>query len=118
MLAIAITNQWYNGEVSNFLPSYYGQPTPDLSSFDSWGHFTQVVWKGSTTAGCATQYCAPGTIFSLYASWYTVCNYVPQGDISYSPARETEVLTAILGNYLGEFNLNVGLPSGQPSIFA
>ena len=35
-----------------------------------------------------------------------------------SPARETEVLTAKLGNYLGEFNLNVGLPLGQPSIFA
>jgi len=98
MLAKSISTQWYYGEVNSFLPSYYGQPTPDMSNFAAWGHFTQVIWKGSTSVGCASQYCPAGTIFSGLASWYTVCNYVPPG------------------NYLGEFNTNVSPAIGLPSI--
>jgi hypothetical protein len=80
MLAKSISAQWYYGEVNSFLPSYYGQPTPDMSNFEAWGHFTQVVWKGSLSVGCASQLCPAGTIFPApYQSWYTVCNYVPPG---------------------------------------
>jgi len=79
MLATSITAQWYYGEVDNFLPSYYGEATPDMTYFESWGHFSQVVWKGSTTVGCASQFCAAGTIFVGFESWFTVCNYVPPG---------------------------------------
>ncbi|PMD26616.1 PR-1-like protein, partial [Hyaloscypha hepaticicola] len=80
MLAKSITDQWYYGEVNSFLPSYYGQPTPDMSNFEAWGHFTQVVWKGSLSVGCASQLCPAGTIFPApYQSWFTVCNYVPPG---------------------------------------
>ncbi|CZR56470.1 uncharacterized protein PAC_06358 [Phialocephala subalpina] len=98
MLATSITNQWYYGEVNNFLASYYGLPTPDMTIFSGWGHFSQVVWKGSATVGCASQFCATNTIFPGFASWFTVCNYTPQG------------------NYIGEFGVNVGRSLGQPTI--
>ncbi|KUJ17623.1 PR-1-like protein, partial [Mollisia scopiformis] len=60
MLATSIVNQWYYSEVANFLPSYYGEATPDMSNFAGWGHFSQVVWKGSTSVGCASQSCGAG----------------------------------------------------------
>ncbi|KAF8851224.1 hypothetical protein BDZ45DRAFT_750888 [Acephala macrosclerotiorum] len=63
MLATSIKNQWCYGEVNNFLVSYYGLLTLDMMTFSGWGHFSQVVWKGSTTVGCASQYCAANTIF-------------------------------------------------------
>lgn len=78
MLAKSITEQWYYGEVNNYLP-YYGQPSPDMNKFGSVGHFTQIVWKASTTVGCASQFCPKGTIWADYESWFTVCNYVAQG---------------------------------------
>lgn len=79
MLARAITMQWYNGEYAAFLPSYYGEATPDINTFSDWGHFTQVLWKGTTQVGCATQYCAADTIFPGVPSWYTVCDYSSAG---------------------------------------
>jgi uncharacterized protein YkwD len=79
MLAKSITNQWYYGEVNSFLPSYYGEATPDMTYFSSWGHFSQVVWKGSSSVGCASQFCPSGTIFAGFDSWFTVCNYVARG---------------------------------------
>jgi hypothetical protein len=90
MLARSITNQWYDGEINSFLPSYYGQPTPDMSNFEAWGHFTQVVWKGSATTGCASQYCPSGTIFTGFASWFTVCNYVAPGMFIPHPFNERQ----------------------------
>lgn len=60
-----------------------------MTNFESWGHFTQVVWQDTSTVGCATQLCASGTIFSGAKSYFTVCNY------------------ANAGNYIGEFDVNV-----------
>ncbi|RDW80396.1 hypothetical protein BP5796_05094 [Coleophoma crateriformis] len=100
LLARSISMQWYNGEFPSFLPSYYGQATPDLSNFGTWGHFTQVLWKSSTQIGCATQYCAAGTIFQNNPSWFTVCDY------------------AGAGNMIGAFGANVGKPLGNPVLNA
>ncbi|KAM0348993.1 hypothetical protein ACHAPU_003927 [Fusarium lateritium] len=73
-----ITNQWYDNEMANW--AYYGQENPPSDmNIDLYGHFTQVVWKDSTKVGCATVKCAAGTVLS-FPSWYTVCNYNPQGN--------------------------------------
>lgn len=73
-----ITNQWYDSEMSNW--AFYGQENPPSDmNIDLYGHFTQVVWKDSTKVGCATVKCPAGTVLS-FPSWYTVCNYNPQGN--------------------------------------
>lgn len=50
------------------------------------GHFTQVVWKGTTSIGCAWKTCAPGTVFDAeYGnSLLLVCEYSPRGNF-YNP---------------------------------
>jgi hypothetical protein len=75
-----ISNMWYNGELPYF-QSEFGKPSPDMSLFSKWGHFTQVVWKGTGRVGCATHFCASGTpMFTApYSGWFTVCNYAGPG---------------------------------------
>src|SRR3981189_1800331 len=54
----AVTGGWYNGEGNNYFADN-GEP----SSFsDSFGHFTQGIWVGSSKIGCATQFCPSGTL--------------------------------------------------------
>lgn len=77
--AMGITNQWYNDEMGNW--GTYGQDNPPSGqSLNSYGHFTQVVWKSSTKVGCATVKCPSGTVLNGFPSWYTVCNYSPPGN--------------------------------------
>ncbi|KAI2614972.1 PR-1-like protein [Hypoxylon sp. NC1633] len=81
-LKMAITDFWYNGEFHNFLPEFYGEATPsNTTDFEKWGHFTQLLWKASNEVGCASQYCESGTMYSGFDSWFTVCNYGPQGNV-------------------------------------
>lgn len=49
------------------------------------GHYTQVVWRGSTGLGCATQRCTAGSPFGAAgggAWWNVVCDYAPPGNWS------------------------------------
>ncbi|KAI0458171.1 CAP domain-containing protein [Xylaria acuta] len=78
---MAATNMWYDGEFNAFLPSYYGQATPDMGNFESWGHLSQLVWAASTTVGCAVQFCPKGTAYDNLDAWFTVCNYHPPGNV-------------------------------------
>jgi hypothetical protein len=50
------------------------------------GHFTQLVWKNTTTVGCGRVECGQGK------GWYLVCEYWPRG------------------NVIGEFGEMVGRP--------
>ncbi|KAI0878001.1 CAP domain-containing protein [Hypoxylon argillaceum] len=84
---MATTDMWYDGEFNAFLPSYYGQATPDMSNFESWGHLSQLVWAGSTTVGCAVQYCPRGTSYATLDAWFTVCNYSPPGNVGGAYAK-------------------------------
>jgi len=68
---------WYD-EISK-----YSYSSPGFSS--ATGHFTQVVWKGTTSVGCAR--C--GGKGSQWYETYVTCNYKPPG------------------NYLGQFDSNV-----------
>ncbi|KAF8868770.1 CAP domain-containing protein [Mucidula mucida] len=67
--------------------SYTHHNNPVFSS--DTGHFTQVVWKSTTSVACAVGQCPAGTIFGS-ASQYVVCRYSPPG------------------NYAGQFAQNVG----------
>lgn len=91
-VSAVITDLFYNGEVNNFA-GLYGQANPDMSNFENWGHFSQLVWKATTQVGCATQDCSASGLANTgqYVSpYFTVCNYM-------SP-----------GNYGGEYGAQIG----------
>jgi hypothetical protein len=78
-----ITELDYNNEMPLFSTSY-GQPTPDnfASAFESYGHFTQVVWVNTQSVGCATVDCSKTGLANTGANvapYFTVCNYKPPG---------------------------------------
>lgn len=75
----------YNSEAPLFA-NEYGKSNPD-TSYMTWGHFTQIVWKGTTEVGCFTAECGGSAI--------TACNYSPPG------------------NYGGAYADNVGEPKGN-----
>ncbi|PSM31125.1 CAP family protein [Haliangium sp. UPWRP_2] len=78
-LAEQAVSHWYN-EIKK-----YNYKRPGFSG--TTGHFTQVVWKSSTSLGC-------GAAKSKDQSYFIVCRYSPAG------------------NVLGKFPENVDRPSG------
>ncbi|KAK5047084.1 hypothetical protein LTR84_007027 [Exophiala bonariae] len=93
-VGVMITNDMYNGEFSNF-PGPFDTDNIDLTNFNNFGHFTQIVWKGTTQVGCATVTCPGGLVNAGFTPFFTVCNYSPPGNIR------------------GAYS-NVGAPLGQP----
>lgn len=92
-----ITNGMYNDEMAYF-QDYYGQEQPPSGS-DKWGHFTQIVWKGSSKVGCATKLCpvlknGPQGV----PSNFSVCNYRGSGNVG------------------GQYAKNVLRPLGHPTL--
>jgi hypothetical protein len=71
---------FYNGEEP--LYNYYGNE-PDMGNFEGWGHFSQIVWKGTTEVACATQYCPNGlgNTGGGVSPYFTVCNYKGPGEL-------------------------------------
>ena len=96
-IAHIISDGFYNSEVNDFR-GQYGKPHP--TGFESWGHFSQLIWKKTTHVGCHTQYCPHGLKGTAGHAkpYFTVCNYQ-------SP-----------GNVFGKFNDNVGRPLGLPTV--
>ena len=91
-----ITNLMYNDEMGLF-SALYGLASPLMELFDSWGHFSQIVWKSTTEVGCATVVCDKlGNVDSGSSLPFTVCNYNPPG------------------NSNGEYADNVLKPVGNP----
>ncbi|TKA54733.1 hypothetical protein B0A49_12010, partial [Cryomyces minteri] len=91
-ISAVITNLFYNGEV-NYFNGLYGQANPDMTNFEKWGHFSQIVWKNTGSVGCATQDCSASglaNVGSNVAPFFTVCNYKAPG------------------NYGGEYANNIG----------
>ncbi|KAK5655932.1 hypothetical protein OQA88_5067 [Cercophora sp. LCS_1] len=78
--AQAASNFWYNGELGKFPSGDYGKSSPSMANFKDWGHFSQLVWKGTSSVGCASYLCPAGTLASMEA-WFTVCNYSPAGNM-------------------------------------
>ncbi|KAK3068831.1 hypothetical protein LTR53_013294 [Teratosphaeriaceae sp. CCFEE 6253] len=80
-ISAIITDLFYNGEVG-WYADLYGQDQPDMTNFESWGHFSQIVWKSTTKVGCATQHCPNGltNVGDNVSPYFTVCNYGPPGN--------------------------------------
>lgn len=97
-ISMIITELFYNGEV-NWYDGLYGQAQPDMSEFEHWGHFSQVVWHDTSKVGCSTYHCENGlaNVDSNVPPYFTVCNYQD------------------VGNMAGEYD-QVGSPLGQPTI--
>lgn len=92
-----INNEMYNGEI-NYYPGYGSEP--DMSNFEKWGHYSQIVWKSTTGVGCYTQYC-PGGLANTgggVSPYFTVCNYSPAG------------------NFGGEYGANVLQPGNMATV--
>ena len=118
-MAKGVNDGWYNGEVNKYPRGAYGNEPPNDGTFSSWGHFSQLVWKGTQQVGCYTQYCQAGTIVKGMPSFYTVCNYFPRGKLRISHFLRVCSLTnpEFTGNMGGGYAKNVIAPSGQPTAF-
>lgn len=82
-----ITELWYNAELPYF-SELYGQPYPDMTYFEQYGHMTQIVWKGTASVGCATQYCPYGLANAGgIEPYFTVCNYKDPGEFFFFDAQ-------------------------------
>ncbi len=45
------------------------------------GHYTQLVWRNTTSVGCAMSRCTTNSPFSGSPTWYlVVCDYSPPGN--------------------------------------
>ncbi|KAF2230576.1 PR-1-like protein, partial [Viridothelium virens] len=99
-ISAVITDSFYNGEV-NYFDGLYGEPSPDMSKFENWGHFSQIVWKATGFVGCAVRNCtieSLGNVGADVAPFFTVCNYKGAGNVG------------------GEYAENIGQPLGHPTI--
>lgn len=96
-ISFVISDMFYNGEAPAFA-DYYNMSSPPMADFGAWGHFSQVVWNGSTTVGCATQQCSSGVSNTGdgVPPYLTVCNYKGPGNVQ------------------GEYDINIGAPLDLP----
>ena len=74
---IVITDLFYNQEFE--LYNNFGKDVGDAlyDNFHAWGHLTQILWKDSTSVGCATVECPSGLANTAQdvPPVFTVCNY-------------------------------------------
>ena len=67
------SDSWYS-EVGNY---DYANPKFNAST----GHFTQVVWKDTTTLGCGYAVGTATIAGNTYNAYYAVCRYTPAGNV-------------------------------------
>lgn len=92
-----ISDMWYNWEFPIF-PGF-GQANPNMTEFDLWGHFTQVLWKDTKDVGCWSAACDRHDDAShpIGSGFYTVCMYWPPANF---PGQYAEQIGAPLGHSL------------------
>lgn len=81
--SVQAIKDWYETEAVAYKAATHGYTkTPDTSTFGSWGHFSQMVWKSETQIGCYAVSCGPTTAFAKQFgspdwSWAIVCASSP-----------------------------------------
>ncbi len=58
----------------------YAYATNSCASGRVCGHYTQIVWRDTTTVGCAVQTCTTGSPFGSGSWEFWVCDYAPPGN--------------------------------------
>jgi hypothetical protein len=59
----------------------YDYASNTCASGQQCGHYTQIVWRTSTRAGCAHRACATNSPFASNPTWdFWVCDYEPPGN--------------------------------------
>jgi hypothetical protein len=77
--AYGISDGWF----TEYTSYPFGETDSDssfMNNFEAFGHFSQLVWKGSSSVGCATYLCPSGSLGSMDI-FYTACNYWPAGNV-------------------------------------
>ncbi|KAM3422757.1 hypothetical protein BST61_g241 [Cercospora zeina] len=101
-ITAVITDLFYNAEEPIYAEASRGySQNPDMTSFELFGHFTQIVWCGTTEVGCATS-ANCGTLANTGSGvepYFTVCNY--RGP----------------GNYAGQYSENVKAGGNAPTAY-
>jgi hypothetical protein len=90
MLTIAGSNK---GWIDDEKPAYdYSTNTCNTAVAPECGHYTQIVWKTTTSVGCALVTCNVNSPFdtSKYGTkWgFAVCDYAPPGNIVFNGTLE------------------------------
>ncbi len=70
----AVVNYWMMEAQS------YNYSTNTCSSIC--GHYTQVVWRNTTSVGCAEKTCTTGSPFGSGSWYFVVCDYNPPGNFT------------------------------------
>lgn len=63
---------------------------------ESTGHFSQMIWKSTTSIGCGRTKCGDISGNERAVGWYVVCSYWPRGNIV--SEFETNIDAAIDGS--------------------
>lgn len=59
----------------------YDYETNSCAPGEVCGHYTQIVWRDSTTIGCGATRCdAIEVAGQVWSGWFLVCNYAPGGN--------------------------------------
>lgn len=67
---------WQPWEAANAWVSerkWYNYNSNSCAYYDKCGHYTQIVWRGTSRVGCSRQVCGDGNVFMT-------CNYSPPGN--------------------------------------
>ncbi|KAL8806896.1 MAG: hypothetical protein Q9182_001025 [Xanthomendoza sp. 2 TL-2023] len=130
-VAQILTNAFYNDEM--MLYPGYGSDNPDMTHFEKWGHFSQMLWGSTKKVGCYSYSCNPNTDTKTECNpatgksylgnvdcgptsgtypVFTVCNYSPPGKASSYSMTEASMLIMVTGNYAGQYS-QVKAPQGK-----
>ena len=73
------------------------------------GHFTQLVWRNTTTVGCGRKFCDGE---NGVQGWFLVCEYYPQGNV------ETQFVDNVKSQSSGKVDCILGAecPSGAEGL--